>query len=147
MRGALVALHLSALLLAGNSVSAADHAGIVKTMAGEVSITRGTAVVAAQPNTRLYEGDLIQTGSDGKAGLILDDDTVISLGSSSRLAITSFLFQPQEKKLSLIVRVYRGTISFLSGQIARLAPALVHIETPNATVGVRGTHVLVKVDQ
>jgi hypothetical protein len=147
MRAALVALHLTALLLAGTSVSAADHAGIVKNMAGEVTITRGSAVIAALPNTRVYEGDLIQTGSDGKAGLILDDDTVISLGSGSRLAITSFLFQPKDKKLSLIVRVYRGTISFLSGQIARLAPTLVHIETPNATVGVRGTHVLVKVDQ
>ena len=137
------ALALASTLAYGSTV---DHVGIIKSMAGDVVIARGGRNVKAGTNMILLEGDDVQTGSKGKAGLILDDDTVISMGSNSMMVIKSFMFQPNEKKLSLIVRVFLGTVSFLSGQIAKLAPNLVHIETPFATVGIRGTHVLIQVD-
>jgi hypothetical protein len=95
---------------------------------------------------KVMKGDSVTTGSNGKVGLIFEDDTVISLGSNSRIAIENFLFQPSEKKLSFVARMYQGTASFLSGQIAKLAPQQVQVETPHATVGTRGTHYLVKVD-
>lgn len=123
-----------------------DHIGIVRSMAGQVVVDRGGRAVDAQPNLRLYQGDVIRTGSNGKAGLILEDDTVISMGNSSTLALKDFAFKPSDKKLSFVARVYLGTVSFISGQIAKLAPSQVHIETPNATVGVRGTHLLIKVE-
>lgn len=144
----LLVIQAAVLLYAGSLTYGAStgHIGIVKTMAGEVLVDRVGQSIKAEPNLKLYETDVIQTGATGKAGLILEDDTVISLGSNSSLALKSFQFQPNEKKLSLIARIYRGTASFLSGQIAKLAPSLVRIETPHATVGVRGTHVLIKVD-
>jgi hypothetical protein len=137
------ALALASTLAYGSTV---DHAGIIKSMAGDVVIARGGRTIKAGTNMILLEGDVVQTGAKGRAGLILDDDTVISMGSNSMMAIKSFMFQPNEKKLSLIVRVFLGTVSFLSGQIAKLAPNLVHIETPFATVGIRGTHILIQVD-
>jgi len=137
------ALALASTLAYGSTV---DHAGIIKSMAGDVVIARGGRTIKAGTNMILLEGDVVQTGAKGRAGLILDDDTVISMGSNSMMAIKSFMFQPNEKKLSLIVRIFLGTFSFLSGQIAKLAPNLVHIETPFATVGIRGTHVLIQVD-
>lgn len=124
----------------------ADHVGIVKSMAGEVVIVRGDRTIKVEPDMKLLEGDIVQTGLNGKAGLILEDDTVISMGFKSRVAIKSFMFQPNDKKLSFIARIFQGTASFLSGQIAKLAPNQVHIETPNATIGIRGTHVLIQVD-
>ena len=141
-------VQLAALVLAGSLAygAATDHIGIVKSMAGEVVVDRGGRTIKAEPNLKLYVADVIHTGSNGKAGLILEDDTIISMGFNSSLALKSFLFQPNEKKLSFIARIYHGTASFLSGQIAKLAPSLVHIETPHATVGVRGTHVLIQVD-
>ena len=123
-----------------------DHVGIVKSLAGDVSILRNGTPIKAAANTRLLKGDLVQTGKDGKVGMIFEDDTVISIGPNSRIVIENFLFQPNEKKLSFIARILQGTVSYLSGQIAKLAPNLVRIETPNATVGLRGTHVLIKVD-
>lgn len=122
------------------------HIGIIKNMAGEVTIARTDSIIKGEPNIRLFEGDIVQTGANGKAGLILEDDTIISMGLNSRLTINKFMFQPNEKKLSLIAKIFHGTVSFLSGQITKLAPDKVHIETPYATVGLRGTHVLVQVD-
>ncbi len=136
-------LMLSSSLACG---SAAEHVGIVKSMAGEVEIARGDRILKAEPNHKLFEGDIVQTGPNGKAGLILEDDTVISLGYNSKIAIKNFMFQPNEKKLSFIAKIFQGTVSFLSGRISQLAPDQVRIETPHATVGTRGTHVLIRVD-
>jgi hypothetical protein len=141
---ALVAVSLLAGTLAYGA--AAERIGIVKSIAGDVVVARGARVIKAEQNLTLFEGDVIKTGANGKAGMILGDDTVISMGSNSMIDLKSYLFQPNEKRLSLIARIVHGTASFLSGQIAKLAPKQVHIETPLATIGVRGTHFLVRVD-
>ena len=123
-----------------------DHVGIVKSLAGDVMILRNDAPIKAEGNMKLFKGDQIRTGANGKVGMIFEDDTIISIGPNSRIVIEDFLFQPNEKRLSFFARIIQGTASYLSGQIAKLAPNLVRIETPQATVGVRGTHVLIKVD-
>ena len=126
--------------------SDADHAGIVKSLAGTVAILRNTAPLKAEPNMKLYKGDRIETGTDGKVGLIFEDDTVVSIGPNSTIVIDDFIFQPQDRKLSFIARILKGTVSYLSGQIGKLAPNKVRVETPQATVALRGTHILIKVD-
>lgn len=148
MRTIFMEVLIAVLVLTSTLVygSAADHVGIVKSMAGKVEIVRGERLIMAEPNLKLFEGDVVQTGPNGKAGLILEDDTVIAMGFNSKIAIKSFMFQPNDKKLSFIARVLQGTVSFLSGRISQLAPHQVRIETPYATVGTRGTHVLIRVD-
>lgn len=143
------ALALAAVIAGGNRTCAAagaDYVGIVKTLAGDVVVERNSSDIKAEQDMKLMRGDLIRTGASGKVGLIFEDDTVVSLGSNSRMAVENYQFHPAEKKLSFIVRFFRGTASFLSGQIAKLSPAAARVETPHATVGMRGTHFLVKVD-
>lgn len=147
MRAIFMVVPVAVLFLTGALAYGAEYpVGFVKSMAGEVVIARNNRTIIAEPNLRLYEGDVVQTGKTGKVGLILEDDTVISMGLNSRLAIETFAFRPNERKLSLIARVFQGTFSFLSGRIAQFAPGMMRIETPHATVGVRGTHVLIQVD-
>jgi hypothetical protein len=123
-----------------------DYAGIVKAVAGDAVIVRNDTTIKAKTNTKLLEGDLVRTGPGGKVGLLFEDDTVISMGSNTKIVIERYLFHPAEKKMSFITRIFQGTVSYLSGQLVKLAPNLVHIETPYGTVGMRGTHVLIKVD-
>jgi hypothetical protein len=95
---------------------------------------------------KIQQGDTIKTGSSGSVGLIFDDDTAVSLGPNSELAVESFQFKPAEQKLSFFARLFKGTFCFVTGQIAKLAPDKVKFETPEATLGVRGTKFLVKID-
>lgn len=149
MRFLLMIIWAALLVLSGHLpclAVGADHVGIIKTLSGDVVIVRNGTTIKAEGNMKLLKGDQISTGANGKAGLIFEDDTVISIGANSRIVIDDFMFQPSEKKLSFIARIIQGTASYLSGQIAKLAPNLVRLVTPHATVGMRGTHVLVKVD-
>ena len=71
---------------------------------------------------------------------------MVSLGPASEINVANYLFNPADQELSFVTRLLRGTFSFITGQIAKLAPQNVKLETPNATLGVRGTKFVVKVD-
>ena len=120
--------------------------GIVKSLENSASIKRKAEVLTAENGMAVWMGDEIRTGPAGSVGIIFIDDTVLSMGPKSRFVISELLFDPVEGKLSFIGKIIRGTIVFLSGQTARLAPDSVRLETPAGMVGVRGTRVLVKVE-
>lgn len=147
MRRAASAL-LALLLLSGTtSLHSAENEriGIVKSFSGEAAVQRGDGLIKAGKTMRLQRGDVLRTGADGKLGVIFDDDTIIAVGPNSRISIDEFLFRPAENKMSFVARIFTGAISYISGQIARLAPERVRLETPEATIGTRGTHVLINV--
>lgn len=126
--------------------AALEPIGVVKTVTGDVTIGRSASEPPVRANQKVYEGDVVKTGSSGRVGLVMEDDTLISMGGNSKLRLENFAYRPPEHKLSFIVRIFKGTASFLCGRIARFSAGQMHIETPDATVGVRGTHVLIQVD-
>jgi hypothetical protein len=119
--------------------------GLVKTASGEVFILREGRRMTALPGSGLVVGDVLSTGATGALGVILRDDTTLSLGPSTETRIEQFAFDPAEKKLGMVLRVTRGLIEYLSGRISKLAPGSVRIETPVATLGVRGTHLVARI--
>ena len=119
--------------------------GSIKNVRGTASVVRAGEALPARAGLRLLEGDAIQTGADGAVGAILRDDAVLSVGPSSRVALDRFLFAPAEGRLGFTARILRGTFSYLSGLIGRLAPESARFETPVATVGIRGTRFAVRV--
>jgi len=139
---------LVASFLAGSEfcLARADSFGIVKSVSGEVLITRSQSTLKAVPNMKIIQGDSIKTGEKGSIGLIFEDDTVVALDPNSEITVESFLFSPVDQELSFVARLFKGTFSFITGQIAKLAPENVKFETPDATLGVRGTKLLVEID-
>ncbi len=123
-----------------------EFVGIIKTVSGEVFITSARTTVRAVPNMKIVQGDGIRTGAESSVGMVFEDDTVVALGPNSEIAIESFLFNPVDQDLSFVARLVKGTFSFITGQIAKLAPKKVKLETPDATLGVRGTKFLVEID-
>ena len=138
----------SCLLPIAGPVSAADETiGSVKNISGDVSIARDGQNTPVKPGYKLHSGDTLVTGPDGRLGVILRDDSLVSLGPSSRVAIEKFVFAPAEGKLGLTARILRGTMAYVSGLIGRLAPESATFVTPVATIGVRGTHFAVQVSE
>ena len=135
------------LALAGGALAQDERPiGLVKTASGEATVLRGGRRVTAFPGLGLALGDLLCTGSHGSLGVILRDDTVLSLGPSSQIKLEQFVFDPAQGNLGMVLRVTRGLIEYLSGKISKLAPGSVRIETPVATLGIRGTHLLARIE-
>jgi len=126
------------------AASAEETVGVVRIAAGQATVTRAGWVFPATVGTKLRVGDILATGPGGSLGVILRDNSTLSLGPESNLVIRKFLFAPAEGKLGLLVRLSRGTMACISGLIGKLAPESVRFETPTATIGIRGTRFAVK---
>ena len=141
------ALLLSALCIlpAADAAFAGDPIGVVRTASGAATVTRGEKTLPAVPGLKIMAGDTLGTGRDGSLGVILRDDSSLSIGPESRLVLRSFRFEPLEGKFDLVARITRGTMAYLSGLIGKMAPGKARFETPTATIGIRGTRFAVKV--
>lgn len=121
--------------------------GIVRNSAGAATIARGGEVLPATVGAMLLPGDTLVTGPDGSLGVIFRDDSTLSLGPGSSLAIREFLFSPSDGKIGLLARLTRGTMAYLSGLIGKLSPGSARFETPVASIGIRGTRFAVRVNE
>ena len=122
-------------------------AGRIKLASGQVFVVRGANSAPAMVGQEVFESDSLRTGSDGRLGVTLKDDTRVSLGPGSEVRLISFLFTPGEGRLGLVINFVRGMAVYVSGKIAKLAPDSIRLETPGAIVGVRGTTVAIQVVQ
>jgi len=138
----------TALFLAGfkQCFAQTESFGIIKSVSGDVFISSTQNTIKAVPNMKIRKGDSIRTGDKSSAGVIFEDDTVVALGPNSEMTIGNLAFKPLDHDLSFIVKLLKGTFSFITGQIAKLAPDKVKLETPDATLGVRGTKLIVEIN-
>jgi hypothetical protein len=139
-------LGASCLLAVPGTTVAGESIGMVRNVSGDASVTRGETTLPAAPGLKLLVGDTLVTGRDGSIGVILRDDSSLSIGPGSVLVLRSFLFSPSEGKFDLVARITRGTMAYVSGLIGKLAPEKAHFESPTATIGIRGTRFAVKVE-
>ena len=138
------------LVLAASTPALAEKpspAGRIKVASGTAFVVRNNAVIRAQVGQVIYEADALRTGSDGRIGVTLNDDTRVSLGPGSDVRVERFLYAPADGNVGLVIKFVRGVAAYVSGRIAKMAPDSIRLETPAAIVGVRGTSLAIRVDE
>lgn len=139
------AIGLSLGLILGNAVQAADQAGTVKVSTGAVSIEREGKRFAAPVGAAVMVSDLVRTGRDGAVGVTLRDNTLLSAGPNSVIAIDKFAYDNTSQEGGMSVGIRKGTLSVASGKIAKRTPESVDFHTPTSILGVRGTEFVIEV--
>jgi hypothetical protein len=136
---------LAALLVfLAASVSVAADAGRIKTLRGTAWIERAGARVPASVGTPLRQDDVLVTGADGAVGIAFADDSRLSIGPETVLAIERFAFNPTTHEGAHETSLRRGTLAAVSGKLARQSPEAMKVRTPAAVLGVRGTEFAVR---
>lgn len=137
-----VAFGTLCVLLAAGEVVAQD-VGRVKTVKGNVQIEREGRRELALVGTGVRQADTLVTGADGAVGVALADDTLLSAGPNSVLAIERFVYDGNQPG-SIEAALTKGTLAVVSGRIAKQAPDAMRVRTPAAILGVRGTEFVVR---
>lgn len=138
---------LLTLLAVFRSSANADNTQVaqIKTVSGQADIVRSGARNVARVGDPLYEKDTIETGPDGAIGITFIDNTVMSSGPDSQIVLEDYKFNSSNFKGSMLADMNRGTVSMISGDIARSSPGAMKVKTPTAILGVRGTRFVVEV--
>ena len=140
---------LIVLLLSAASNSLAEEAvfiALIKSVSGDVSVIREDDQIRAKPGMRLLQMDIIISGADGTVGVTFVDGTLLSVGPSSQVDLQQYIFEPSEKQYDFSLYLKKGRAVYSSGRIGKLAPEKVKVNTPRATLGIRGTRFIVTVD-
>jgi hypothetical protein len=134
------------LLAATLPAGAQEPIGFVKTVSGDAMVLDAGKPVRAVAGTPVRLGSVLRTGKAGSMGVTFKDNTVMSFGPDTEVTVDEYLYAPGKGDLKLGTSMTRGSLQMVSGVIAKLKPDAVNVKTPTGTIGVRGTHFLVKVE-
>ena len=119
--------------------------GEIKEVAGEAAVIQGDKTYPASPGQDVFLDDTIETGNDGSVGITFIDNTLTSIGPNTSLTIDEFVFDPGTQEGSILMDLTKGSLSLVSGLIAKASPDAVKVRTPDAIMGLRGTRLVIEV--
>lgn len=139
------ALGICFFLLGATAAGAVEnHIGYVKELSGAAFIVSDGARRGAALAEPVLQNDTLETGVDGALGVTFVDGSRISIGPDTHLTIDEYVFEPKDAQGAFFSRLARGSLLYVSGLIAKLSPESAAIETPVATIGIRGTKLVVE---
>ncbi len=123
--------------------------GVAEQPIGQVETLSGTVIVIRADGTRVeikagdsvYQGDILESSDDGAIGVVLADETTFSMAENGRMVLDEMVFDPGTQEGSVSLSVMQGVFTFVSGQVAKTDPDAMTLNTPVATIGIRGTQV------
>jgi len=137
---------LSLLLLFSLSAQASIGGVILHEGTGQVERSEDGSEVVTEKELDIFSDDIVKTGK-GKTAIQFVDDTRVDITEHSKLIIDAFVYDPETSTGSLSIKASLGTIRYASGLIAKNSKQNVKIQTPTATIGVRGTDFSMTVDE
>jgi hypothetical protein len=135
-----------AITLALLSQTSWGAVGRVVEQTGPTEIVRNKKSLPSNVNAPVEMLDTIVTAR-AKAKLEFADKTTVNITEQSKILIDDFVYDPRAGSGKLAMKMVQGTAKYTSGQIAKNSPQNVNIQTPTATVAVRGTDFSMTVDE
>lgn len=136
-----------AISLAG--VASASTIGSITENKGSASITReaGEELVVSQafiPDIEL--NDTAETGN-GRIKIEFLDEAELSLTEHTKVYIDKVYYDPDPSKSKMAMRMALGTARFASGRLGMVNKNNIDIQTPTASIAVRGTDFTTTIDE
>ena len=146
-----VATALAALLLTSVAMGsgwAADNdaavkAGVSAAVRGDVKLANLKAPVAHKVGSGegIFLGDHVTSGNEAGMQILLLDETVFTIGSQADMVIDNFVYDPASGAGKVTASVTKGAFRFVTGKVAANNSTDMEVDTPAATIGIRGTMV------
>ena len=129
----------------GGAGQAAESIGKVQTLEGGATVVRANGVTETlKVGDPVFQGDVVMTGPGGKLGISFLDGTLFSLSNNARMVLNKLVYEPNGSDNSMLFNLVEGTFVFAAGKIAPTGD--MKVQTPVATMGIRGTTPTVDID-
>ena len=132
----------------GNIYAADEEIGGVSEQSGTPgSIYRTSGEeLTAELDTGVQSYDNVET-ENGRLKIEFVDQTQISLTEHTLIEITEYVYDPDPSKSKMAMNFVAGTARFATGGLGLVPKENIQIETPTATIGIRGTDFTTTVDE
>ena len=134
------------LLLCTAAPLAAQEIGVVASITPQMSgQPPGQGVRILGQGAGVVTEELIVTGAQGRGQLLFRDQTTLTVASSSQVVLDRFVYDPNQGTGEIGLSITRGALRFIGGATSDRQEA--EIVTPTGTIGIRGSSVLVLVEE
>lgn len=141
----IIILNKSLFLLMFLSTTVFAQIGQVVALKGDVKVERESKIQELLLKDKVLENDQITTLNDSRTQLLLNDETVITVGENSIFKMDEYLLN-EEKDSTLKMNFLNGTFKVITGKIGKLNPDSFKIQTKTASIGIRGTEILLQLE-
>lgn len=138
-----------ALLILPLSLSAADSIGSIVEYKGDALLTREAGeelVVSGAFVPDVEMNDTAET-ENGRIKIEFLDEAELSLTENTKVYIDRVYYDPDPSKSKMAMRMAMGTARFASGRLGMVNKNNIDIQTPTATISVRGTDFTTTIDE
>lgn len=130
------------IALAAASTAWAETAGTVTHLSGTLSAKRGDGKrTLLAVGSVIQVGDVLDTSHNTYARIKFADNAEMVLRPDSRIRVEQYRFVPEDPSSDRsLIDLLKGGLRRISGLIGKRSPPQDTIQTPVATIGIRGTH-------
>ena len=139
--GKIIAIIGSAEYLPGGEEPVADA------RPGQVVPVSLTPWQKVQPKQMVYASDEFRTGRKSRLRILFEDSSLMALGPNSRMKISSYLFDANEKLRQGVITIGHGISMYIVNKEQKHPKSHFKILSPTANVAARGTQGYLSVSQ
>lgn len=147
-----VAMQLTLAILflgAGDFARAQSVYGTLRVVKGDVQIksAKSGTQVRARIGEQVFPKDVVVTGKDARAKIVMVDNNEINVSPDSQIEIQHYEYDPAAGKKDVLLNVIYGKVRSKVEQKYDGKTSKFQIKTPAAVAGVRGTDFLTSYDR
>jgi len=119
--------------------------GNVATITGTATVIRNKDSIALKLKDDIFLNDTVQTSAGASLSITFNDATTFRLSANAKITIDNYVYEESGSKNAGLFDVGKGTVAFVAAAVAKTGN--MQINTPTATLGIRGTTGLVEVPE
>jgi len=112
---------------------------------GEIQRENGEQIIA-NLNAPIVSMDTVQT-ENGRLKIKFVDDTQVSMTEHTVVEINEYVYDPNPSNSKMALNFAQGTARFATGKLGLVPRENIAIQTPTASIGIRGTDFTMTVDE
>ncbi|MDP1769675.1 MAG: FecR family protein [Nitrospirota bacterium] len=122
--------------------------GFYMAVSGQVGVTHphnGQTLPVKLHDQVLFK-DVIQTKEESRTKAFFQDDSMLTVGESSRVEINEYIYNPEQNVRKAVVKLLQGQVRALVSKVFKANGSRFEIHTPSAVAAARGTYFTVWVE-
>ncbi|BBN58566.1 FecR domain-containing protein [Hydrogenovibrio marinus] len=116
----------------------------VSAIKGDAVILRGDQKLPIHLGDAIEEKDQIKTSNETKVQIIFKDRTIVTIGKNTLFSVPEYVYG-DAKTSKVEFKLSKGVFKSMTGKIGEIAKQRFKIKTATATIGIRGTIYIVRV--
>ena len=91
----------------------------------------------------VFHNERVVTGEKGQTQMLFVDQSALTIGPDSEVVLDEFVYDPDTETGTIVLNATKGLFRLVGGKISKDGPVV--LNTPTATIGIRGGIILVNV--